>query len=298
MAAHPTLPRASSRPAGPIPARAGVGLKPAHFADLVAPDARRPAWVEVHPDNYMGAGGAPHRWLSAVRELVPLSFHSVGLSLGSADGVDLDQLELLAALAERYEPALVSDHLSWSAAGSMFLHDLLPLPLTSETLAGMATQVDAVQTRLRRQILIENPATYLRFVGNDYDEPGFITELCRRTGCRWLLDINNVVVSCGNHQEDAAVYMAGVDPGLVDEIHLAGHVTQRHPTGLWRIDDHGSPVEAEVWQLYENFLRRSGPCPTLIERDTNLPGWADLMAEAEHADLLLAFAAREADHVA
>lgn len=286
-----TPPRAASpaRPAphGSIPDRAGVGLKPDHYQDIAAAPATAPAFFEVHPENYMSEGGPVHRFLSEMRELRPLSLHGVGMSLGSADGLDNEHLCRLAALVDRYQPALVSEHLSWSRIGGVFLPDLLPLPLTREALSVMVRHVDEVQCVLKRQILIENPSTYLEADCADFDEPGFIAELARRTGCGWLLDINNVVVGCTNHGRDATAYIDAVDGRLVGEIHLAGHATEMHAHGPLLIDDHGSKVGGAAWALYARLIERIGPRPTLIEWDTNIPVWRTLLSEATVADQML-----------
>ena len=263
---------------------AGVGLKPQHYHAILDAPADAPAWFEVHPQNYMTAGGPPHRYLAAMRAMRPLSFHSVGLSLGSADGPDADQLERLAALVDRYEPALVSDHLSWSRAGDARVPDLLPLPMTTESLDAMAAAVSRVQDRLKRQILVENPSLYLPMSGGQMPEPAFMAELCRRTGCGWLLDLNNVAVAANNLRYNAADYVAAVDPALVGEIHLAGHAAEQHACGQLLIDDHGAPVPDAVWTLYRTFVACHGPRPTLIEWDSNVPPLPDLLAEAGKAD--------------
>lgn len=274
-----------------LPERGGIGLKPVHFAQLVEA-ARRgagPHWVEVHPQNYMMDGGPMHRWLAAVRELLPLSFHSVGLSLGDPAGCDLHELERLAALVERYQPAMISDHLAWSSLGGERIPDLLPVPLTSRFLAHFVGQVGRVQDRLKRRILIENPSRMLNFAADEHDEPDFLSELCRRSGCGLLLDINNVLVSAANLGLDAGKWMASIDGSLVEEVHVAGHRIDEVEPGLKiAVDDHGSPVGEACWQLLEAFVRRFGPRPVLVERDNMVPSFAELAAEAGRADQLLA----------
>jgi hypothetical protein len=267
-----------------------VGLKSEHFDAIAAAPDSAPAWFEIHPENYLGAGGARHAWLTRMAALRPLSMHGVGMSLGSADGLDTDHLERLAMLVDRYEPALVSEHLSWSRAGGVFVPDLLPLPLTDEALNVMTANVDTMQSWLRRRILIENPSTYLEAARADYDESGFIAELCRRTGCGWLLDVNNVVVGCSNHGRDADAYIDAVDGALVGEIHLAGHAVEQHASGPLLIDDHGSRVGDRAWQLFDRLVERIGPRPTLIEWDTNIPDWPTLRDEAAIADRRLGWA--------
>ncbi|MEO7603132.1 MAG: DUF692 domain-containing protein [Sphingomicrobium sp.] len=284
-------------PVDRLPQRGGIGLKPAHYADLLAAHDRgtAPAWVEVHPQNYFGAGGPPHRWLTAVAERLPLSFHSVGLSLGSPSGLDRDELDTLAALAERYQPAMVSDHLSWSGVDGEKFPDLLPLPMTGASLSHFAREVDRVQNRLGRRILIENPSRVLAFRGDDFDEPGFLGELAQRSGCGLLLDINNILVGAINLGFDAQAYVDAIDPALVGEVHVAGHAIEDHADGSRiAIDDHGSPVSEECWALLERFLERSGPRPVLVERDNEIPPFAELAAEAKRADDLLIGGMRDA----
>lgn len=275
-----------------LPKLAGIGLKPEHYAHLLASHQNgggaQPSWVEIHPQNYFGAGGPPHRWLTAIAEVVPICFHSTGLSLGSANGVDVDQLERLAILVERYAPASVSDHLSWSNGETQIYPDLLPVPYTREALDHFARGVEQVQERLDRAILIENPSRYLAFRGDEMSETEFLGSLCSRTGCGLLLDINNVEVSACNLGFDPAAYLREVDPAIVKEIHLAGHATERFSDGtVLEIDDHGSSVSNRCWSLFRDFVARAGPVPTLIERDTNVPEFAELVAEATVADEIL-----------
>jgi len=273
-----------------LPSLVGIGLKPAHYRDVLDPQTGvpLPGWVEVHPQNYFVDGGPPHRWLSAVAERFQLSFHSVGLSIGTAQGLDEDELDRLAALCARYSPASVSDHLSWSGNADDRYPDLLPIPYTRESLAHVAAQVERVQERLGRTILLENPSRYLAFARDQMDEVEFIHALCRRTGCGLLFDINNVEVSCTNLGTDAQAYVDAVDPALVGEIHLAGHATEWHHGRPLLIDDHGSPVTDLTWALFERFVGRAGPRPVLIEWDTNVPDYALLMAEAERAASVMA----------
>ncbi len=254
--------------------------------------AHAPSWFEVHPQNYFGAGGPPHRWLTAFAQVAPLSFHSVGLSLGSSDGVNLTELEQLAALCDRYAPAMVSDHLSWSGSASNRYPDLLPVPYTSEALDHFAAQVGRVQDRLGRTMLIENPSRYLAFAGDTMDEAAFLHALCARTGCGLLLDINNIEVSATNLGLDPQAMVDAIDPSLVGEVHLAGHAREDHAHGPLLIDDHGSAVSGETWQLFERFVERAGPCPVLIEWDTNVPEFEVLLTEAGVADAILRRATR------
>lgn len=277
-------------PFSSLPLRAGVGLKARHYADVLTAAERgaAPAWAEVHPQNYFGAGGPPHRWLTAIAERIPLSFHSVGLSLGSAPGADRDELDALARLCDRYRPAMVSDHLSWSSTPRDKFPDLLPIPYTDAALAHFAAEVGRVQDRLGRTMLIENPSRYLAYARDDWDEVAFLHELCRRSGCGLLLDINNVEVSAFNLGLDAEIWLGAIDPALVGEIHVAGHaVKDDGDGGRIAIDDHGSPVRDTCWALLARFLRRAGPRPVLVEWDSDVPDFAVLMAEAARADALL-----------
>lgn len=270
----------------PVPASVGVGLKAVHYSEILE---TKPAlgWFEVHPENYMGEGGSPHAYLSAIRAQYPLSLHGVGMSLGGIDPLKPDHLARFADLVRRYEPGLVSEHLAWSTHGGDFLNDLLPLPLTDEALALMSEHVDQMQMALGRTILVENPSTYLAFECETMSEPAFLCELAARTGCGILLDINNVYVSACNHGFDAPAYVDEIDARLIGEIHLAGHSVEAVGDVELRIDDHGSQVCSEVWRLYERLIMRVGRKPTLIEWDTNVPEWAVLKAEADKAQLLL-----------
>ena len=290
--------------APPPPPCVGVGLKPQHYVQaLEAVSASTPfpggspAWFEVHPQNYFGAGGPPHRWLSAFAEKVPLSFHSVGLSLGSADGVNLAELEHLASLCDRYAPALVSDHLSWSGSASNRYPDLLPVPYTGEALLHFAEQVSRVQDRLGRAILVENPSRYLAFSGDTMGEADFLHALCAVSGCGLLLDINNIEVSATNLGLDAEAMVDAIDPSLVGEVHLAGHASEDHAHGPLLIDDHGSAVTDATWLLFQRFVQRAGPRPTLIEWDTDVPAFDVLLGEAAKADAIMqSFAAVSERH--
>ena len=272
-----------------LPPKAGIGLKPQHYVAILDSETQpgRPAWVEVHPQNYFCDGGPPHRWLSAVAEHYPVSFHSVGLSLGTADGLIEDQLERLASLCDRYNPAMVSDHLSYSGNAHDRFADLLPIPYTHEALNHFAAQVDRVQQRLGRQMLIENPSCYLAYADNEMPETEFIAQLIGRTGCGLLLDINNVVVSNGNLGGEPRDWLAQINPDWVGEIHLAGHATEIHESGPLYIDDHGSPVGDVAWMLYLDFVTKHGPKPTLIEWDTNTPDYGAYLAEAQKAQAIL-----------
>ena len=269
----------------PPPDRAGVGLKSEHYRTVLEtrPDL---GWFEVHPENYMLEGGPPLRYLEAIRADYPLSLHGVGLSLGSSDPPPRDHLERLKRLVERFEPFVVSEHLSWSRIGDRFLADLLPLPMTVEALDAMAANVARTQDHLGRRMLIENPSTYLEFGREEVPEPEFLAELVRRTGCGLLLDVNNLFVCASNHAFDPRGWLDGYPLEAVEEIHVAGHAVDDADGHPIRVDDHGSPVIEEVWSLYREVIGRRGPVPTLIERDANLPPFEELLAEAHHADRL------------
>lgn len=277
-----------------LPPSSGIGLKPQHYAQVlqpmsasISPSPPAPAWLEVHPQNYFGAGGPPHRWLSAIAERFALSFHSVGLSLGSSGGAIKDELDQLSALCQRYAPAMVSDHLSWSGSANNRYPDLLPVPYTSASLHHFVAQVDRVQERLKRRILIENPSRYLAFARDQMDEVDFLHLLCERSGCGILLDINNIEVSATNLGLDARAYVDAIDPSLVGEVHLAGHAKEEHPDGVLLIDDHGSAVTEFTWTLFSRFIERAGRKPVLIEWDTNVPEYDVLLAEAAKAEAIM-----------
>ena len=266
----------------------GVGFKAEHFEAIL--DLRpKLGFFEIHAENYMGAGGPPHRRLEAIRALYPLSLHGVGLSIGSPAPLDRAHLARLASVAERYQPALVSEHLAWSTHEGAFFNDLLPLPYTEETLTRVCEHVDVVQSALRRRILVENPSTYVAFAETTMGETDFLCELVRRTGCGLLLDVNNVFVSAANHGFDAYRYLAGFPFAAVGEIHLAGYADDSDDAGLpLLIDAHDSPVREAVWALYGDALRRLGPTPTLVEWDNDLPQWPTLLGEARRAERAMA----------
>lgn len=275
-----------------LPAAAGVGFKPEHFGDVVA--ASQPiGFFEVHAENYMGAGGLPHAQLTALRRDYALSIHGVGLSIGSTAPLDQGHLLRLKTLCDRYEPQSFSEHLAWSSHGEVFYNDLLPLPYTAETLTCVAEHIDQVQVTLGRQMLLENPSTYVAFTESHIPEAEFLAEIAQRTGCGLLLDVNNVFVQAKNHGTDAQNYLRRFPLNRVREIHLAGHDAQIDDTGApLLIDAHGSPVVEPVWTLYEETVARCGPVATLIEWDNDVPAWPVLRAEAERAGRLLAHASK------
>jgi uncharacterized protein len=263
------------------PSGCGIGLRAPHVAEVLE---RRPpiGWLEVHAENYMG-GGPAVRALERLRADYPLSIHGVGLSLGSAEGIDSGHLERLARLVERLGPALVSEHLSWSATGGAYLNHLLPLPYTDEALDVLCANVARAQDRLGRRLLVENPSGYLRFRDSSISEPEFLNALARRTGCALLCDVNNVYVTCCNLGGDAVAWIDALDTSAVAEIHLAGHAVNDADGETVLIDDHGSAVADPVWSLFEHALRRLGPMPTLIEWDTDIPALDVLLGESAKA---------------
>ncbi|WP_237883845.1 MNIO family bufferin maturase [Pseudomonas sp. PGPR40] len=270
-----------------LPPRSGLGLKTEHFREVLGaqPDI---GFFEVHAENYMVAGGPFHHFLGLIRELYPLSLHGVGLSIGAEGPLDLQHLQRLAALIERYQPQSFSEHLAWSSHGPVFLNDLLPLAYDAPTLNRVCEHIDQVQSALKRSMLLENPATYLAFQRSTLDEADFISEVIRRTGCGLLLDVNNVYVSCINHQRDPLAYIDALPLHAVGEIHLAGFAEDTDSLGdRLLIDDHGAPIDHAVWALYRQVLDRIGPIATLIERDNRLPAFSVLHAEACQADELL-----------
>jgi uncharacterized protein (UPF0276 family) len=260
----------------------GIGLRAPHVAEVLA---TRPAigWLEVHAENYMGEG-APLAALERLRADYPLSVHGVGLSLGSAEALDHRHLSRLQRLITRLGPTLVSEHLSWSIAGGIYLNHLLPLPYTEETLAIVVQHVTHTQEVLQCRLLIENPSSYLRFAHSVIPEPEFLGELVQRTGCGLLCDVNNIYVSCYNLGGDPVAYLDALPARAVGEIHLAGHAVNDADGQTILIDDHGAPVSDAVWSLYDHALARFGPVPTLIEWDTNIPELAVLCAEAHTAE--------------
>lgn len=269
-----------------LPILPGLGFKPEHFAEI---RRTRPqiGFFEVHAENYMGAGGPPHRMLAALRQDFALSLHGVGLSIGGPDRPDADHLGRLKALVDRYQPDSFSEHLAWSSHGSEYLNDLLPLPYTPGTLTQVCDHVDAVQSALGLRMLLENPSTYVLFEESTLEETDFLAEVARRTGCGLLLDVNNVFVSATNHRMDPRGYLAAFPLAAVGEIHLGGHAEEMLASGPLLIDDHARPVADPVWSLYGEALDLAGPQPTLIEWDNDVPEFGVLLAEAERAGRIL-----------
>ncbi len=268
--------------ATPLPPAAGIGLRAPHVAQV---DAERPAvaWLEVHSENYYVDGGPALAVLDRIRRDYPLSLHGVGMSLGSTDPLDRAHLAKLARLVARTEPALVSEHLCWSGVGGRHLNDLLPLPYTEEALAHVCARVAEVQDALGRELAVENVSSYLAFADATIPEWEFVAAVARRTGCRLLVDVNNIYVNACNHGFDADAYLAAMPPDAIAEIHLAGFEAR----GEILIDTHGAPVAPAVWALYRRAIERFGPRPTLIEWDTDIPPLATLLREAATAQAML-----------
>ncbi|MFO1316961.1 MAG: DUF692 domain-containing protein [Burkholderiales bacterium] len=265
-----------------LPVAAGIGLRAPHVREVLE---RTPpvAWFEVHSENYFADGGATLAALDRVRADYPVALHGVGMSLGSADPLDTGHLARLARLAERIEPAAVSEHLCWSGIDGRHFNDLLPLPYTSEALAHVCARVAAVQDFLGRELLVENVSAYYAFPEDEIPEYEFVAAVAARTGCRLLVDVNNIYVNARNHGIDPLAYLAAIPPAAVAEIHLAGF----DASGPIVIDTHGAPVAPDVWALYRTAIARFGPVPTLIEWDTDIPAFAVLAREAATAQQIL-----------
>lgn len=292
MKANPALKNTPLRPVDP----AGVGLRDPHIDDFLN-ETPNIGWIEVHPENYFGQGIGFQK-LEKIRQNLPLSFHSVGLSLGSAHAVNLDHARQIKALADILEPFQFSDHASWSASGNAHLNDLLPLPYNQETLDVLCRNVDAVQTIYGQPMLVENPSTYVAFGDNEMEEPEFLNQLAQKTGCSLLLDLNNIHVQAHNHNFDAYSYLDQID-APIGEMHLAGpsdHVTHSGETIL--IDTHSSPVRDTVWDLYAHAVRRFGETLSLIEWDMDIPPLSRLMQEAETARKIMQDTINKGDHAA
>jgi uncharacterized protein (UPF0276 family) len=274
-------------PALPIGGLAGTSFKHQHLAEIRADGGGR-GFFEVHAENYMGAGGPPHRALETLRRDFPISLHGVCMSIGGERPLDRAHLARFQHLVERYEPALVSEHLAWSTHDTTYFNDLLPLPYTEATLRRVCDHIDQFQEAIRRPMLLENPSTYVAFRESTMSETDFIRSVSRRTGCGLLLDVNNVFVSATNHGFSALDYLSDFPLADVGEIHLAGHAEQSDDEGeLLLIDSHNGPVADAVWKLFEIVVSRYGPVPTLVEWDSNIPDWPILKAEAAVAQAIL-----------
>lgn len=264
---------------------AGLGLKPQHYDEALTCDAEG-LWFEVHPENYMSAGGPRLAALEAIRERRPLSLHGVGLSLAADADPDREHLAALKRLVDRFEPFVVSEHLAWSTHRGQHQPDLLPFPRTHAALSRIASNIGRMQDVLGRKVLIENPSLYLPLTGHDLDEVDFLKVLVAKTGCGLLVDVNNVFVSASNLGYRAEAYLDALPAEAIGEIHLAGHAPDEGGSDLL-IDTHGAPVAEPVWTLHRRLIDRIGPRPTLIERDDDIPDFATLMAERDRAAAML-----------
>lgn len=279
-----------------LPERAGVSLKAAHF-DTILAEQPEVGWFEVHAENYMGAGGPAHHYLERIRSDYPLSVHGVGLSIGSDGPLDESHLRRLKAVVDRYQPEMVSEHLAWSSHGGTFFNDLLPLPCTPETVQRVSEHVDQLQETLGRRMLLENPSTYVAFDNSTMEETVFLSEVVQRTGCGLLLDVNNVFVSATNQDYAPLAYLDAFPLEHVREIHLAGHAADRDEGGHpLLIDAHDRRVAQPVWDLFDRTIARTGPLPTLIEWDNDVPKWQVFLDEARAAERILAVHRKESAH--
>jgi uncharacterized protein (UPF0276 family) len=271
---------------GTIPVRAGIGLRAQHYREMLE-HLPGVGWLEVHSENYFGDGGAPLYYLEQLRAHYPLSLHGVGLSLGSTDPLNMAHLNKLKSLIVRFEPGLVSEHLSWSSVGGRYMNDLLPLPYTVEALSHISQRISRVQDYLGRQILVENVSSYLQYEESRIPEWEFLGEVAERSGCGILLDVNNIYVSATNHGLDARTYLRAMPADVIQEIHLAGFSVNRFEDGEILIDTHGAPVAREVWSLYSEAVGLYGPNPTLIEWDTDVPPLSVLLDHAGEAERIM-----------
>lgn len=265
---------------------AGLGHKPVHYEEALASSAAG-LWFEVHPENYMVDGGPRLAWLEAIRREHPLSLHGVGLSLAADEAPDPGHLARLKALADRFEPFVMSEHLAWSKRGDVYHPDLLPFPRTRAMLARVIDNVSRAQDALGRRLLIENPSLYLALNGHELGEVEFLTELARATGCGLLVDVNNIFVSANNLGFSAEAYLDALPAEAIGEIHVAGHLPDPEYGAALLIDSHDAPVSEPVWALHRRLVGRVGPRPTLVERDGNIPAFAELMAERDRAHAAL-----------
>ena len=272
---------------GGLPQKAGVGYKPQHLSDILA-DPGPVAWLEIHAENYMGDGGPQIAQLRHLAERFPISCHGVGLSIGAEGGLDPDHIARLKTLVGWLNPASFSEHLAWSTHDTGFLNDLLPVPYDAATLDRVCAHIDQIQTALHRQMLLENPSTYVQFAQSTMSETDFLAEVVARTGCGLLLDVNNVFVSATNQNYAPKDYLDAFPTSHVGEIHLGGHEEDEDEIGApLLIDAHNNPVVDPVWALYDYALTLTGPVPTLIEWDNDIPEWPVLAAEAARADQAL-----------
>ncbi|MYJ87465.1 MAG: DUF692 domain-containing protein [Rhodobacteraceae bacterium] len=270
-----------------LPSKPGVGFKSQHFQEIIEHPGDV-SWFEIHAENYMGDGGRPIAQLKKLRENFPISCHGVGLSIGGEDPLDIDHLNRLQNLVSWLEPAVFSEHLAWSTHEGSYFNDLLPLPYNDTTLECVSEHIDQVQETLQRPMLLENPSNYLEFEESTHSEIEFIEKIAKRTGCFLLLDVNNVYVSSENRNFDPYGYLDDYPLNLVKEIHLGGHELEQMEGGPdLLIDNHASEVIDPVWTLYEYLISKTGPLPTLIEWDNDIPDWEKLSSEATKANCIL-----------
>ena len=266
-----------------LPDAVGVGYKPQHFSEI-SKNNHSVTWLEIHAENYMGAGGRPRAQLIHLAKQFPISVHGVGLSIGGEAPLDRDHLDRLKTLCDWLQPASFSEHLAWSTHDGAFMNDLLPLPYTDNTLKRIVDHIDQVQNHLGNRMLLENPSSYLAFEDSAYNEPTFLREIVNRSGCGLLLDVNNIFVSAKNLNFNAVSYVDDLPLDKVREIHLGGHDEDLDSHGdTVLIDSHGTTVADPVWQLYQYVIEQTGPRPTLIEWDNNVPIWDDLYDEVLRA---------------
>jgi uncharacterized protein len=274
-------------PIFPTPVKAGAGFKHEHLTDILRDD-RKVGFFEVHAENFMGAGGAPHAALAKLREEYPIFLHGVGMSIGGEALLDGEHLQRFSQVAHRYEPMIVSEHLAWSSHDTTYYNDLLPVPYTRSVLRRVVSHINQFQDTLGRRMLLENPSTYVAFEQCDMSETDFLREVLQQTGCGLLLDVNNVYVSATNHGYGAEQYLADFPLTHVAEIHLAGHATEEDENGApLLIDAHDREVADAVWLIFEHVIAKTGPVPTLVEWDNDVPEWPVLKSEADKANVIL-----------
>jgi len=261
----------------------GISLKPDYY-QLILAEQPKVGFFEIHAENYLSKGGPARHYLQQIRQHYPLTVHGVGMSIGGEHPISMEHLKRVAQLVEEVEPQVFSEHLAWSTHDSHFLNDLLPVAYNQATLSRVCEHIDQVQSHLKRTILIENPSTYFEFTRSDMSEVAFLSEISQRTGCGLLLDVNNVDVSCFNHGQNPFDYINAFPVDKVGQIHLAGHTIDNNAVVPLKIDSHDEPVSTDVWTLYQHTLKLTGDCPTLIERDGNIPPLATLLAEANKAN--------------
>jgi uncharacterized protein len=275
-------------PIFPTPLKAGAGFNPEHLAEILQ-DEEGAGFFEVHAENLMGDGGAPHAGMTKLREDYPVFLHGVGMSLGGEAPLNRDHLQRFRQVVDRYEPMVISEHLAWSSHDTTYYNDLLPVPYTKPVLDRVVSHIHQFQNELGRKILLENPSTYVAFEQRDMSETDFLHEIVKQTGCGLLLDVNNVYVSATNHSYSPEEYLADFPLAHVKEIHLAGHATEKDEAGTpLLIDAHDREVSDAVWSIYEKLIAKIGPVPTLIEWDNDVPAWSVLKEEAAKADTILA----------